>query len=105
MKSKLKIMVLSVNWDTLKARTQFLDGDNVWGRAEATMNALQASWPDWKHVLYFGPPEDGLPCTCEDMAENFYVPGEPRWRPTPTEPHHPDCPRYSLLEDGQLPEP
>jgi hypothetical protein len=34
------------------------------------------------------------PCTCEAMADNFYVPGEPRWTPTPAEPHHPDCPLY-----------
>jgi hypothetical protein len=47
--------------------------------------------------------EDGLPCICQEMAEHLYIPHQPRWRPTESEPHHPDCPRYPLLEDGQLP--
>lgn len=46
---------------------------------------------------------EGVPCNCEAMAENLYEPGKPRWRPTVSEPHHPDCPRAALLEDGQLP--
>jgi hypothetical protein len=58
-----------------------------------------------KAVMLIDTGSSQLTCTCEALAENLYEPGKPRWRPTPTEPHHPDCPRYSVLEDGQLPEP